>query len=158
MPAPLKIQLDYEQDRTLRELSSAKGIARRVKERAMALRLSAQGWNVAKIAQYLDWAEQTVRETIHRWQQGGLGGLWEASGRGSKASWQEADWQAIQQWMVENRRYSARQISQRLADQRNIKLGEEQVRRILKKRGGVGNESVPVRLPVPSQHNWEPNR
>ena len=71
MPAPLKIQLDYEQDRTLRELSSAEEVARRVKERAMALRLNAQGWNVAKIAQYLDWAEQTVRETIHRWQQSG---------------------------------------------------------------------------------------
>jgi transposase len=118
----------------------------------MALRLNAQGWNVAKIAQYLDWADQTVRETIHRWQQSGLGGLWEASGRGSKASWKESDWQVMQQWMVENRRYSARQISQRLASERQIKLGQEQVRRILKKKGGVGNESVPALLPVPSRH------
>ena len=45
MPAPLRIHLDFEQDRTLRELSSAEGVARRVKERAMALRLNAQGWN-----------------------------------------------------------------------------------------------------------------
>lgn len=37
MPSALRIQLDFEQDRTLRELSSVKGIARRVKERAMAL-------------------------------------------------------------------------------------------------------------------------
>jgi hypothetical protein len=37
MPSALRIQLDFEQDRTLRELSSAKEIARRVKERAMAL-------------------------------------------------------------------------------------------------------------------------
>lgn len=153
MPAALRIQLDSEEDRTLRELSSAKGIARRVKERAMALRLNAQGWNVTKIAQYLDWAEQTVRRTIHRWQQGGLGGLWEAAGRGKKASWQEADWQAMQQWMVENRRYSARQISQRLASEREIKLGQEQVRRILKKKGGVGKESVPALQGVPSQDN-----
>ena len=153
MPAPLRIHLDFEQDRTLRELSSAKGIARRVKERAMALRLNAQGWNVAKIAQYLDWAEQTVRETIHRWQKGGLGGLWEASGRGNKASWKEEDWQAIQQWMVENRRYSARQISQRLANERKVTLGEEQVRRLLKKKGGAGNESALALLPLTSQHN-----
>ena len=34
MPAPLRIKLDSEQDRTLRELSSAKGITKRVKERA----------------------------------------------------------------------------------------------------------------------------
>ncbi len=119
----------------------------------MALRLNAQGWNVAKIAQYLDWAEQTVRETIHRWQKGGLGGLWESPGRGSKACWKEADWQAMQQWMAENRRYSARQISQRLASERELQLGQEQVRRILKKKGGVGSESVLVLQVVPSQRS-----
>ncbi|WP_370588536.1 helix-turn-helix domain-containing protein [aff. Roholtiella sp. LEGE 12411] len=34
----------------------------------MALRLNAHGWNVPQIAQYLDWAEQTVRQTIRRGQ------------------------------------------------------------------------------------------
>lgn len=37
MPSALIIQLDFTQDRTLRELSSAKGIARKAKERGMAL-------------------------------------------------------------------------------------------------------------------------
>ncbi len=54
----------------------------RVKDRAEALRLSAHGWDVEKIAAYLNWAPQTVRETIHRWNSFGLGGLWEAPGRG----------------------------------------------------------------------------
>ena len=76
--------LAVEEDRTLHELSSANGVPIRVKQRAMALRLNAHGWNVPKIAEYLDWAQQTVRETIVRWQQGGLGGLWERSGRGKK--------------------------------------------------------------------------
>jgi transposase len=37
--------------------------------------------------------EQTVRATIGRWQTKGLGGLWEAPGRGAKRKWQEADLQ-----------------------------------------------------------------
>lgn len=56
---------------------SANGVPVRIKQRAIALRLNAHGWNVPKIAEYLEWAQQTVRETIQRWQQGGLGGLWD---------------------------------------------------------------------------------
>ena len=134
MPAPLQIKLSTEEDRTLRELSSANGLPVRVKQRAVALRLNAHGWNVPKIAEYLEWAEQTVRETIERWRRGGLGGLWEAPGRGKKPRWQESDWQALQQWLSEPRRYSARQLSERLASERGIELGAEQVRRILKKK------------------------
>ena len=33
----------------------------------IALRLNAHGGNVRKIAEYLQWAQQTVRETIGRW-------------------------------------------------------------------------------------------
>ncbi len=51
---------------------------------------------------------------MDRWQQGGLGGLWERLGRGKKPRWQARDWQALQQWLEEPRRYSARQLSQRL--------------------------------------------
>ncbi len=134
MPAPLRVKLNTEEDRTLRELSSANGVPIRVKQRALALRLNAQGWNVPRIAEYLDWAQKTVRETIERWQQGGLGGLWEKPGRGRKPTWLERDWQALQQWLCEPRRLSARQLSERLAAERGIHLGPEQVRRILKKK------------------------
>jgi len=41
----------------------------------------------SKIADSLNWAPQTVRETIHRWNTKGLGGLWEAPGRGGKPKW-----------------------------------------------------------------------
>jgi hypothetical protein len=51
---------------------------------------------------------------MDRWQQGGLGGLWERLGRGKKPRWQARDWQARKQWLEERRRYSARQLSQRL--------------------------------------------
>jgi transposase len=134
MPAPLQISLNAEEDRTLRELSYANGVPERVKQRASALRLNASGWKVEQIAGHLDWAPQTVRETIRRWQAGGLGGLWEASGRGRQRRWSEDDWQAIAQWVKEPRRYSAAQLSHKLATERQVELGKEQIRRLLKKK------------------------
>jgi putative transposase len=74
-----------------------------------------------------------VRETIRRWQTGGLGGLWEAEGRGRHRRWREEDWQALAQWTQEPRRYSAAQLAAKLAAERQVHLGQEQVRRILKK-------------------------
>jgi hypothetical protein len=59
-----------------------------------------------------------------RWQQGGLGGWWEALGRGKKNRWQESDWQAPKQWLEELSDSSV---------ERGIDLGAQQVRRILKK-------------------------
>ena len=61
MPAAAHIQLTAEEDQTLKALSEADGVPRRTKQRATALRLNAQGWRVPQIAQYLDWAESTVR-------------------------------------------------------------------------------------------------
>jgi transposase len=86
------------------------------------------------IAEYLEWAESTVRRTIHRWEQNGLVGLWESVGRGKKPSWTKEDWRALEQWLTEPRSISSRQLSQRLARERQVFLGAEQVRRILKKK------------------------
>lgn len=142
MPAPLKITLSEEEDRTLRELNYADGVPRRIKQRASALRLNASGWRVQQIAEHLDWATQTVRETIHRWQEQGLGGLWEAPGRGRHRRWTQEDWQALEQWVNEPRRYSAAQLSRKLNQERQVELGKEQVRRILKKKLQLEADSI----------------
>jgi transposase len=142
MPAPLTISLTEEEDRTLRELSYANGVPGRIKQRASALRLNASGWKVQQIAEHLEWAPQTVRETIHRWQEGGLGGLWEAEGRGRHRRWTQADWQALEQWVSEPRRYSAAQLSRKLNQERQVELGKEQVRRILKKKLHLETDSI----------------
>lgn len=147
MPAPLHISLSQEEDRTLRELSCAGGVPHRTRQRAIALRLNACGWKVSQIAKYLDWIEQTVRDTIRRWQQDGLGGLWEAPGRGRHRQWSGEDWQALEQRVNEPRRYSAQQLSYKLETERQVHLGAEQVRRILKKRPTSGSGTVP---PPPS--------
>jgi transposase len=88
----------------------------------------------SQIAEYLEWAESTVRQTIHRWNRLGLLGLWEAKGRGKKATWTEEDWGALEQWLKEPCSISSKQLSQRLAKERKVILGAEQVRRILKKK------------------------
>lgn len=134
MPAGLKITLTLDEDRTLEELELAKEVPRRTKRRASVLRLNSRGWTVKAIADYLGWAESTVRQTIHRWNKSGLLGLWDASGRGKKATWTDEDWQVLKQWLDEPRSISSRQLSQRLARERQVFLGAEQVRRILKKK------------------------
>ena len=75
MGARLRIFLTTEEERTLRELRTAKTLPQRVKDRASMLRLNHQGMYAEKIAAYFDCNKQTVRETIHRWQKDGLGGL-----------------------------------------------------------------------------------
>ncbi|OLT59411.1 helix-turn-helix domain-containing protein [Moorena bouillonii] len=134
MPAALKIILTNEENQTLKELEVAECVPRRTKQRATALRLNAAGWKVKAIANYLGWAQSTVRKTIHRWNQNGLAGLWEAQGRGRKPSWNNEDWEALAKWLKEPRSISSRQLSQRLARDRQVFLGPEQVRRILKKK------------------------
>ncbi len=61
------------------------------------------------IAKYQGLHEHTVRATWGRWQEQGLGRLWEAMGRGRPSRLSKFDWQAIEQWVAEPQRYSARQ-------------------------------------------------
>lgn len=79
MPAPLQIVLTLEEDRTLSELRVAKTVSQRTRDRAHMLRLNAQGWTAPAIAEIFQCQEHTVRQTLRRWQQDGLGGLWDAN-------------------------------------------------------------------------------
>lgn len=96
MLAGLKITLTEEEDRTLKELELSNRAPRRTKQRATVLRLNSRGWKVKAIANYLECAASTVRQTIHRWESNGLVGLWEALGRGRKATWNQEDWQNLE--------------------------------------------------------------
>ena len=91
MPAPIRIVLTESEDRTLLELRVASNVPQRTRDRAHMLRLNAQGWTSPAIAGIFECHEHTVRATIRRWQADGLGGLWEAPGRGAKRKWQQAD-------------------------------------------------------------------
>lgn len=90
------------------------------------------------IAAYFDCNKQTVRETIHRWQKGGLVGLWEGQGRGQKRSWQEEDLEYLEQCLKkEQRTYNSKQLATKLAQDRKVKLSPDHLRRVLKKKGVI---------------------
>lgn len=144
MPAPIRTVLSQEEDRTLSELRVAATVPQRTRDRAHMLRLNAQGWTVTAIAEIFDCHEHTVRAAIRRWVNGGLGGLWEEAGRGSKPKWQEADLQYVEQCIEQQRTYSSRQLAQKLASERAVNLSPRRLRHLLQKRGFGGN--APARV------------
>lgn len=150
MGARLRVFLTREQDRTLLEIRTATTVPQRVKDRAAVLRLNAQGWYVEKIATYMNWHEDTVRETIHRWQKQGLGGLWDAPKPGGKQRWQEEDIKHLEQVLRnEPRTYNSKQLARKLKEDRKVNLSADRLRRILKKRGCDGN--APARVITPNR-------
>lgn len=143
MPAPLRIVLSEESDRTLQELRVAPKVAQHIKDRAHMVRLNAQGWNVPAIAEIFECQEQTVRATLRRWQRGGLGGLWDTPGRGMKQRWCEADMQYLEERLDQDQRtYNSAQLSALLEQERGVKLSADRIRRILQKRGSLGSALV----------------
>jgi hypothetical protein len=54
MPAPLRITLTPEEDRTLKELRLAQTVPQRTRDRAHILRLNAQGWNTPAISEMFE--------------------------------------------------------------------------------------------------------
>ena len=140
MPAPIRIVLTESEDRTLLELRVATCVPQRTRDRAHMLRLNAQGWNTPAIAEIFECHEHTVRATIRRWQVKGLGGLWEAPGRGAKRKWSEADLQYLEQCLeLEERTYNSLQLAHKLCQERQAKLSSDRLRHLLQKRGLGGN-------------------
>lgn len=140
MPAPLRIVLSEESDRTLTELRVAANVPQHVKDRAHMVRLNSQGWNVPAIAEIFSCQEQTVRLTLRRWEQGGLGGLWDTPGRGAKPKWQEEDIKYLEACLdTDQRTYNSAQLAVKLEQERQVKLSADRIRRILQKRGSDGN-------------------
>lgn len=140
MPAPIHLVLSPEEDRTLTELRLATTVPQRTRDRAHMLRLNAQGWTVPAIAEIFECHEQTVRATLRRWEQTGLGGLWETPGRGAKRQWQEADLQLVEQWLERDpRTYNSAQLAVKLATERQVQLSARRIRHLLQKRAFAGN-------------------
>ncbi len=102
--------------------------------------LNARGWNAPELARIFDCQEDTVRRTLKHWQTKGLGGLWEAKGRGRKRTYSEADWMCLEAWLRDDdRTYNSAQLSRKLNKERHVKLSKGHIRKLLKKKGTVGN-------------------
>ena len=136
MGARMRVFLTPAEERTLWELRTATTVIQRVKDRAEAVRLSHQGWYVEKIAAHLHWHISTVRTTLKRWQEGGLGGLWDASGRGKERTWTEEDIVYLETCLHnEKRTYNSTQLAEKLKRERGVSLSPDHLRQILKERG-----------------------
>ena len=136
MGARLRVFLNPEENRTLFELRTAPTAPQRVKDRAEVIRLSHQGMYVEKIAAFFDWNIRTVRETLHRWQRQGLGGLWDAPRPGPQPRWQATDIEYLEACLREEpRTYNSKQLADKLEAERNVYLSADHLRRLLQKRG-----------------------
>jgi transposase len=138
MGCRLRIFLTTAENRTLKELRKAQSVPQRTQDRAQVLLLNARGWKNHQIAEYLDWTERTVRQTIHRWQAQGLVGLFDAARPGRKPRWQEEDIAYLEESLQrEQRTYNSRQLAEKLQCDRQIQLSPDRIRRVLKKKGRV---------------------
>jgi transposase len=136
MGARLRVFLNAAEDRTLFELRRASTVPQRVKDRGAVVRLSHQGMYVEKIAAFFNWNERTVRETLQRWQDKGLGGLWDAPRPGAQRRWQDQDMEYLEGCLREEQHtYNSQQLAQKLETERNVKLSADHLRQVLKKRG-----------------------
>lgn len=98
------------------------------------MRLNAQGGNVAAIAEIFECQAQTVRLTLGRWKQGGLGKLWDASGRGAKPKWKEEDIAYLAECLeTDGRTYNSAQLAAKLEQERQVKLSADRIAGFCKK-------------------------
>lgn len=140
MGARLRVFLNSEEERTLFELRTASTVPQRVKDRAQMIRLNSQGWYIEKIARHFHCHSQTIRQTLYRWRDQGLGGLWDAPHRGAQRRWSEADMDYLESCLRdEPRTYNSQQLAQKLADERQVTLSAGHLREILEKRGSFGS-------------------
>lgn len=143
MGARLRVFLTGEQDQKLLNLRT-EDIPQKVKDRAEVIRLNAHGWYVEKIAAHFQWSSQTVRLVLHKWKQQGIEGLWEQRGRGGKPRWSEEDMVFLEECLFfEARTYNSRQLSEKLAKERQIQLSPDRLRPILKKRRVIWKRTKP---------------
>lgn len=98
--------------------------------------MSAKGWTVAQIAEWMNWAANTVRRSLQMWILKGEDGLWDAPRSGRKKTWREADIQYLEErCALDERTYNSKQLSVLLKQERQVELSPAQIRKILKKKG-----------------------
>ena len=74
-PVTLHVALTAGQRADLRQRLRQRTLSPRLRRRLECIRLADQGWPVPRIAAHLSLDQATIRRTIHRLADGGLGGL-----------------------------------------------------------------------------------
>lgn len=122
---------------TLREAQRC-GPTPRMRQRALAVLLSAQGLCIARLVAVLGVDRDTVSVWLDAWEARGLRGLYDAPRAGRPPLLAEAD----RQWLGEQLRAQPRplrQLRERLRAARGAAVSVQTLKRALKKKGLSGN-------------------
>lgn len=156
MPARLRISLTELEAQKLRKLSSNPQVPKRTRKRAEVLCLNARGWTVNQIADWIEWAPNTVRKTLTTWVIKGEDGLWDAPRSGRKKTWEEADIEYLEERCDRDERtYNSKQLSVLLKKERQVELTPARIRRILKKKGLIWKRTKTVQRIHPDPRQKE---
>ncbi len=90
MPAPLRIHLTPVQEAQLRELETNPVVPHKVRRRAQAILLAAQGWTAPRIARRLGLDRTTLHRDLRRWLERGIEGLEDGKPPGARPRWTPA--------------------------------------------------------------------
>lgn len=99
-----------------------------------------------RIANYLKYSPNTIRQIFYRWITKGIDGLYDAPRAGRKPIWQEEDIKYIENCLEkESRTYNSYQLVEKLKTERSVVLSRDRLRKILKKKIGDGKEPNKVK-------------
>ena len=113
---------------------------RKSKTPAGIIQLNAQGWYVERIATHVNWTAQTVTQVLHKWEKLGIESLWERPRRRGKAKWKEENLVFLEEFLrTQPHTYNSHQLTEKLEQERSIKLSPDRLRRVLKKSGSIGS-------------------
>lgn len=128
-------KLTVEQDKQLQELELNPLINAKVRLRASILRLSNQGFNVAKLSQHFNRSIQSIHNDFKRWQELGIQGLTNAKTTGRPTKFSAEIETLIKQKLSEERIWNAQLLCEAVQESLNIKITIEPMRRKLRELG-----------------------
>ena len=131
-----RLHLTVLQMQELQSRTRQKGIAPRTRERLEMVHLCHTGWNIPKIADYLNVYHKTVRHWIKAFLSNGFDALIDQPHSGQKSAITPEIFQQVQQWLEEeNHTYSTSKIVQKVQAQFAISRSVCQWSRLLRRNG-----------------------
>lgn len=127
----MRIHLTPEEDAQLRELETNPLVPHKVRRRAQAVRLAAQGWTAPRIARHLGLDRTTARRDLRRWLQEGVHGLADGKAPGAKPRWTEGMTAYLQELLSQGQAWSAPLLLEALERRFRVRFHPETVRRKL---------------------------
>lgn len=131
MPTARFVHLTAEEDKMLREVEQNPQLRAKVRQRAQVLRLTNQGWKVAKLAEYTGRSDTSIGRDFDRWERRAVAGLADSPAPGNSALIDETARAFLRERLAEDRTWNAPQLADALAEQLKVCVEPETIRRHL---------------------------